>query len=135
MRKNIKLLAIVFAFAMQSMAMWSATTSMYPVSLSYRQGPLLGSNSKPTKAPAHYSIPLNVVLDDHNQQLLVTALLKGECTYYIYNENNEVITQGVLNCCYNGNYSINLGFCPSGTYTIVVTYNGQEFVGTFELYE
>ena len=31
MRKNIKLLAIMFAFAMQSVTMWSATTSMYPV--------------------------------------------------------------------------------------------------------
>lgn len=135
MRKNIKLLAIMFAFAMQSMTMWSATSSMYPVTLSYRQGPLLGSNSKPTKAPAHYSIPLNVVLDDDNQQLLVTALAEGEFTYYIYNESNEVITQGTLNCCNNGEYTIDFTLCCSGEYELVVIYNDHVFRGTFEIYE
>lgn len=43
MRKIINFLAITFAFAMQSITMYSATTSMYPVSLSYQQGPLLGN--------------------------------------------------------------------------------------------
>lgn len=133
MRKNVKLLAIMFAFAMQSVTMWSATTSMYPVSLSYRQGPLVGNNPKPSKAPAHFCIPLSVVLDEDSQQLLVTALAEGEFTYNIYNESNEIVSQGVLNCSNNGSYGINLRFCSYGTYNIEVSYNEHVYEGTFIL--
>lgn len=135
MRKNIKLLAITFAFAMQSMTMWAATTSVYPVSLYYQQGPLLGNNPKPTKAPAHFSIPLSIVLDEESQQLLVTALADGEFTYYIYNESDEIVSQGVLICSNNSCYSINLGFFSFGTYYIAVTYNEHTYGGTFDIYE
>lgn len=135
MRKNIKLLAIMFAFTMQSVTMWSATTSMYPVSLSYRQGPLLGNNPKPSKAPAHYNIPISVVLDEDSQQLLVTALAEGEFTYNIYNETGNLISEGILNCNCNDSQTIDLGFYYSGTYYIVVTYNGHAFGGAFEIYE
>lgn len=135
MRKKIKLLAIMFAFTMQSVTMWSATTSMYPVSLSYRQGPLLGNNPKPSKAPAHYNIPISVVLDEDSQQLLVTALAEGEFTYNIYNETGNLISEGILNCNCNDSQTIDLGFYYSGTYYIVVTYNGHAFGGAFEIFE
>lgn len=135
MRKGIKLLAIMFAFAMQNVTMWAATTSIQPVPLHYTPTGRLGNNPKPSKAPARYSIPLSVVLEDDNQQLLVTALAEGEFTYYIYNESEEVITQGVLTCSNNGYYSINLGLCSYGTYSIVVTFNNQSYVGTFEVLE
>ena len=135
MRKNIKLLAIMFAFAMQSVTMWSATTSMYPVSLSYRQGPLLGNNPKPSKAPAHFCIPLSVVLDEDSQQLLVTALAEGEFTYNIYNETGNLISEGILNCNCNDSQNIDLGLYYSGVYYLVVTYNGHTFGGSFEIYE
>ena len=133
MRKNIKLLAIMFAFAMQSMTMWSATTSMYPVSLYHRPTGWTGANPKPSKAPANYTIPLSVFLDDENQQLVVTALAEGEYTYYIYNESNEIVSQGVLNCSNNGSYGINLRFCSYGTYNIEVSYNEHVYEGTFIL--
>ena len=133
MRKNIKLLAIMFAFAMQSMTMWSATTSMYPVSLYHRPTGWTGANPKPSKAPANYTIPLSVFLDDENQQLLVTALAEGEYTYYIYNESNEIVSQGVLNCSNNGSYVIYLRFCSYGTYNIEVSYNEHVYEGTFIL--
>lgn len=122
MRKKIKLLAIMFAFTMQSVTMWSATTSMYPVSLSYRQGPLLGNNPKPSKAPAHYNIPISVVLDEDSQQLLVTALAEGEFTYNIYNETGNLISEGILNCNCNDSQTIDLGLYYSGVYYLVVTY-------------
>ncbi len=140
MRKNIKLWAIIFAFTLQSGTMWSATTSMHPVSLHCQQGPLLGSpllgsNPKPTKAPAKYSIPLSMFFDDENLQLLVTALGEVEITYYVYNASDEVVSQGVLNCTTNDNYTIELGLCSSGTYSVAVTYNGSVFKGTFEISE
>lgn len=135
MRKNIKLLAIMFAFAMQSMTMWSATTSMYPVSLYHRPTGWTGDNPKPSKAPANYTIPLSVILDEENQQLLVTAFAEGQFTYYIYNESGDIVSQGVLNCNNNGSYVINLGLCSYGTYTIAVTYNEHTYIGTFEIFE
>lgn len=135
MRKNIKLLAIMFAFAMQSMTVWSATTSMYPVSLYHMPTGWTGDNPKPSKAPANYTIPLSVILYEENQQLLVTAFAEGQYTYYIYNEGNEVITQGVLNCSNNGEYTIDLGLCCSGVYDLVFIYNGHVFSGTFEIDE
>lgn len=135
MRKNIKLLAIMFAFAMQSVTIWATTTSLYPVSLSYQQGPLLGNNPKPTKAPANFSIPLSIVLDEESQQLLVTALADGEFTYYIYNESDEIVSQGALICSNNGCYSINIGFFSFGTYNIAVTCNECTYGGTFDIYE
>lgn len=135
MRKNIRLLAIMFAFTMQSLTLWAATTSIQPVSLYYTSTGRLGNNPKPSKAPAHYSIPFSVILDDDNQQLLATALAEGEFTYYVYNESDEIISQGILNCSNNGSYVINLGFCSYGTYRITVTYNEHTYVGMFEIYQ
>lgn len=135
MRKNIKLLAIMFAFAMQGVTMWAATTYIHPVLLYYVSTGKLGNNHKPTKAPARNAIPLSIVLDEESQQLLVTALADGEFTYYIYNESEEVVSQGVLICSNNGCYSINLVFFSYGTYNIAVTYNEHTYGGTFEIYE
>jgi hypothetical protein len=131
MRKNIKLLAIMFAFAMQSMTMWSATTSMYPVSLYHRPTGWTGDNPKPSKAPAHYSIPLSFILDEDNQQLLVTAFADIEFTYYIYNEDDEIIFQGVMYANSKDINSIELGLCAYGRRKLIVVYNGRVFEGTF----
>lgn len=135
MRKIINFLAITFAFAMQSITMYSATTSMYPVSLSYQQGPLLGNNPKPSKAPARFYIPLSVIFDNNNKQLLVTILAEGELIYSIYNENDYLISEGVLNNNNNDYQTIDLGLYYSGVYYLVITYNGQVFSGAFEIYE
>ena len=125
----------MFAFAMQNVTMWAATTSIQPVPLYYTPTGRLGNNPKPSKAPAHYSIPLSVVFDDDNQQLLVTALAEGEFTYNIYNETGDLISEGTLNCNCNDSQTIELGLYNSGDYYIVVTYNGHAFSGAFEIYE
>lgn len=135
MRKEIKVLVIMLAFAMQSVPMWSAPTSMHPVPLHYQQGPLLSNNPKPTKAPAHHSIPLSVIFDDDNQQLLVTALAEGEFTYCIYNETGILISEGTLNCDCNDSQTIDLGLYYSGKYYLNVTYNGHNFGAAFEICE
>lgn len=123
----------MFAFTLQNGTMWSATTSMYPVSLYYRPTGWTADNPKPSKAPAHYSIPLSVVLDDDNQQLLVTALADGEFTYSIYNETGNLISKGSLKCNCNDIQTIDLEPYYSGEYYIVVTYNGHTFGGAFEI--
>lgn len=133
MRKNIKFLAIMFAFAMQSVTMWSATTSMYPVSLSYQQGPLLGNNPKPSKAPAHYSIPLSVSFNAESHQLVIQDSSGEVYTYYILNENEEVVSQGILDFSSADNHIIDLWSNLSGIYTLVVVHDGHTFCGTFDI--
>ena len=63
------------------------------------------------------------------------ALAEGEFTYNIYNETGNLISEGILNCNCNDSQTIDLGFYYSGTYYIVVTYNGHAFGGAFEIYE
>lgn len=133
MRKNIKLLVFMVVLAMHSIPTWSATNSA--VALNYIPTGRLGNNPKPTKAPAHFSIPLSVVLDDENQQLLVTALAEGEFTYSICSETGDLITEGILNCYYNDSHTMNIGLYNCGVYYLYVTYNGHVFGGTFEIYE
>ena len=133
MKKNIKSLVIMLAIAMQSLTLWAATASIQPVSLYYSSTGRLGNNPKPSKAPAQYNIPLSVVLDEDSQQLLITTLVDGDFTYYIYNESDELISQGEVMCCNNSYYAINLESCSYGSYSIAITYNSHTYVGTFNI--
>ena len=74
-----------------------------PVSLQQKDPPLIGNNPKPSRGP---EIPLSVVYDDVLQELIV--------------ENSSIQT-------------IDLGLFDSGTYYLVITYNGSYFGGTFEI--
>ena len=133
MRKKIKLLAIMIALTKYSAAMFPSTTSMHYVSLTYQHGTLLGNNPKPAKTPSEYRIPLCVFLDEENQRLQVTAFTDGEFIYNIYNEYEESVSQGYLNCINNGCYCINLDLLTKVTYQISVTYNGHSYVGIFDI--
>lgn len=131
MKQQIKVLAIIFALAIQGINMRAATTSTYPVDLHYKPNKIDGT-PKPSKAPAHYVIPLNVFYDEDTQQLLVNALAAGEYIYYVLDENNNIISQGVLNCRNNGSYSITLNPFQNGIFTVCFVYNGHAFYGTIE---
>lgn len=133
MKKIFKLLAIMFAFAMQSTTTWAAADTGTNVSLHYYPSAWLGNNPKPSRAPAKFSIPLTVLLDEDNQQLKITSQVASEYTYYIYSEYGDVISQGVLYCENNESYNIDLGLSQNGSYSIVFMYNGYSFVGTFDI--
>ena len=135
MNLKIKLLAIMFVFALQSIAMWSATTSLCPVTLQCQQKPLLGNSHRPTKVPANYSIPLTVYYDEDSKQLLVTSFVEGEYPYFIYNDSKDLISQDILYTNGNNNYCIKLDSCDKGSYNFVVVYNGCVFMGTFVICE
>lgn len=133
MRRKIKLLAILFAFTMQSVTMWSATTSTYPVYLSYRQGPLIGNNPKTSKAPAKFIISLSVFFDEESQQLVMQDSFGEVYTYYILNNNEEVVSQGMLDFNSAEEHIVDLWGNLSGLYTLVVVHNGRTFCGTFSI--
>ena len=133
MTKKIYFVAILFAFVMQSMSIWANTLSVSPVNMYRKYSPKLDGTPKPSKAPVNFSIPLSVFLDEDARQLIVTSVSDGDLDYCIYDENDEVISQGILSCNNIDDCVINLGFCSYGTYNIEVSYNEHVYEGTFIL--
>ena len=129
MKKNIKLWAILIAIAIQSMTTLSVADSI-PVSLQHKDPPLIGNNPKPSRG---HEIPLSVVYDDVLRELIVEDMTRGEYTYYIFNEYEGLESQGVLGFQNSSIQTIDLGLFDSGTYYLVITYNGSYFGGTFEI--
>ena len=70
-----------------------------------------------------------------DQQLVIQDSSSEIYTYYILNENEEVVSQGILDFSGNGSYTIDLGLCCSGEYELVVVYNDHVFSGTFDIDE
>lgn len=135
MKKKIYLVAILIAFVMQSMSAWSNTLGISPVNLYRKYAPKLDGNAKPTKAPANFSIPLTVYLDEDNHQLMVTSISAGDYTYYIYDDCGSVVTQGVIYCSVNTTFTIDLWLCQAGLFSIVFTNEGNIYEGEFEIEE
>ena len=131
MTKKIYFVAILFAFVMQSMSVWSNTNGISPVNLYRKCSPKIDVYHKPSKAPANFSIPLAVFLDEDAQQLRVASYSDADFTYYIYNDSGDILSQGILNCIVNSDYSIDLWSCHSGEYTIVFMHEGNTYEGTF----
>lgn len=133
MTKKIYVWAILLAFVMQSMNAWSKTSSLSPVCLYNKHTPKLDGNPKPSKAPANFVLTLSVFIDEDSQQLVMYDPLGETYAYYIYNENEEVISQGVLDFSNSEYCTVDLWTYQSGTYVITIIYNGYTYSGTFEM--
>lgn len=133
MTKNIKFMAILFAFVMQSMAIWAITISGDPVYLHYKTEPKIKGNHGSTRAPARNSITLNAFYYDTNQQLTLTDSSNGVYSYTIYGDNEAIMSQGVLNFTNGDILYIDLWGYQSGTYTLEIVYGGCTYSGTFEI--
>ena len=133
MKKRICFMAILFAFAMQSVSVWAATQSVTPVYLHYKHTPKLDGMPKPSKSPANYYLSLSVSYNAEDQQLVMQDSSGKIYTYYILNENEEVASQGILNFSSTDNYTIDLGAFVSGAYTLVIVHGGHTFCGTFDV--
>lgn len=118
---------------MQSMSAWSGTTNVSPVYFHKKPAPKLDGTPRPSKAPANYSLTLSVFLDEDSQQLVMYDPSGETYTYYICNEDEDVISQGVLNFSSSESCTVNLWTYSSGTYDIIVVYNGVTYSGTFEI--
>lgn len=133
MTKNIKFMAILFAFVMQSMAIWAITISGDPVYLYYKTEPKIKGNHGSTRVPARNSITLNAFYYDINQQLTLTDSSNGVYSYTIYGDNEAIMSQGVLNFNNGDILYIDLWGYQSGTYTLEIVYGGCTYSGTFEI--
>lgn len=133
MTKNIKIMAILFAFLMQSMAVWPITNGGNSVYLHYKTDPKSKGINKPAKAPAYKFISLSVFYDDAEQQLKLTDSSNGVYSYTIYGDNEAIMSQGVLNFNNGDILYIDLWGYQSGTYTLEIVYGGCTYSGTFEI--
>ncbi len=133
MTKKICFMAILLAFVMQNVSVWAATQSVLPVYLYYKHTPKLDGMPKPSKSPANYSLSLSVSYNAESQQLVMQDSSGEVYTYYILNENEEVVSQGVLDFSSTDNQTVDLLGYISGTYTLVIVDGGHTFCGTFDI--
>ena len=133
MTKKICLMTILFAFVMQSVSVWAATQSVSPVYLYYMHTPKLDGKPIPSKSPANYNLSLSVSYNSECQQLVMQDSSSEVYTYYILNENEEVVSQGILDFSSTGNQTVDLWAYLSGTYTLVIVHGGHTFCGTFDI--
>ena len=133
MTKKICFMAILLAFVMQNVSVWAATQSVLPVYLYYKHTPKLDGMPKPSKSPANYSLSLSVSYNAESQQLVMQDSSSEVYTYYILNENEEVVSQGVLDFSSTDNQTVDLLGYISGTYTLVIVDGGHTFCGTFDI--
>lgn len=133
MTKKICFMAILLAFIMQNVSVWAATQSVLPVYLYYKHTPKLDGMPKPSKSPANYSLSLSVSYNAESQQLVMQDSSGEVYTYYILNENEEVVSQGVLDFSSTDNQTVDLLGYISGTYTLVIVDGGHTFCGTFDI--
>ena len=133
MKKRICFMAILFAFVMQSLSVWAATQSVTPVYLHYKQTPKLDGMPKPSKSPASYNLSLSVSYNAEDQQLVMQDSSGEIYTYYILNENEEVVSQGILDFSSTDNYTIDLWSFLRGAYALVIVHGGHTFCGTFDI--
>lgn len=131
MIKKTKIIAILFAFIMQTMHLVPLNASDVP--LHYKRPPKVTPSHGPSKAPAKNYLTLNVFFDEESQQLTFSDLLDNVYTYYIYDDNKTIVSQGVLDFSTNESFIVNLWTCQSGIYTLVVTHNECTYFGTFEI--
>lgn len=121
-------LAILFAFIMQTMHLAPLNAS------NIYWYPLKDKKSlESLKAPVKNNLTLNVFFDEESQQLTFSDLPGNVYTYYIYDDNKNIVSQGVLDFRIDDALYIDLSFAKPGTYTLNVVYNGQNYEGTFEL--
>ncbi|MCH5310944.1 MAG: hypothetical protein J1E57_03165 [Prevotella sp.] len=131
MIKKTKIIAILFAFIMQTMHLVPLNASDVP--LHYKRPPRVTPSHGPSKAPAKNYLTLNVFFDEESQQLTFSDLLDNVYTYYIYDDNKTIVSQGVLDFSTNESFIVNLWTCQSGMYTLVVTHNECTYFGTFDI--
>ena len=128
MIKKTKIIAILFAFIMQTMHLAPLNASNV-----YWYPPKDKGSLESLKAPAKNYLTLNVFFDEESQQLTFSDLIDNVYTYYIYDDNKTIVSQGVLDFSTNESFIVNLWTCQSGMYTLVVTHNECTYFGTFEI--
>lgn len=131
--KNVRFIIILFALMMQFMCVMAETTFLFPVPLHSRKlPPYKGGYPVPHRAPAHDIIPLEVFVDEMNQQLLFRDSSMGEYIYRIYDEDGNFLVYGELNFAETDNLSVDISYLD-GSYSLEVVSENKTFFGILQL--
>ena len=136
MKTNLKLLAILFAFILQSSVISAATQELYEVELSATSNkidPKLGGCTGPSRAPARFTFSLSAYLDTNNQQLYFYDSNSRSYTYSILNSEGDVVQGGILDFSFGDTFIVDVDFLLPGEYTLVVNQGSRCFSGSFIL--
>lgn len=128
-----RLTAILFAIIMQSSCIWADTIGGVTIHLHYQPTNKVNGNGIPSRAPANHKTTLDITHNIEEAQLVLSDSSEKTYTYYIYNEQGEVVSQGILDFSTNSNISIDLSSYQSGIYCLSVTDDEYTYSGTFEI--
>lgn len=136
MKSYLKLLAILFAFILQSSVISAATQELYEVELSSTSNkidPTLGGCTGPSRAPARFTFSLSAYLDTSNQQLFFYDSNSRSYTYSILNSEGDIVQGGILDFSFGDTFIVYVDFLLPGEYTLVVNQGSRSFSGSFVL--
>ncbi len=136
MKKYFKVVAVLFAFVMQSASMCAQGT--YPVDLeptSSKVDPTLNGMPLPSRAPAKHNKLLMAFIDECNQQLIFSDYSGELFIYNVYSESGSLVSQGLLDFSNSDIFFVDLYPCQAGQYSITVIQlsNNKRYIGVFDI--
>lgn len=130
--RKIKLIAL-FAAILFSTTAFSENEGSMPVYLYYNNTPRIDGIRRPHRAPRNTDLSLEVSYNIVTSQLVFTDC-QGQVYYYIVtDENNTIISEGYLDFEDQECISVILDKMITGTCTLTVTHEGNEFSGSFDI--
>lgn len=127
MRTKILLTCVISLMAINTFAI---DDDLIPVSLVPRN--ITGSLSGPQRTPVE-SCPVSLQYDWVNNSLLFSSELIDVCSYSIFDEDDELLTQGLLDFTDENTVSVNLSALNEPYYLIVIVINGFIYEGVLDL--
>ena len=135
MNRNIKFLAFLIVFMSQCTLMLADNANAVGVQIDfYRKVPPLNGNPRPSRAPAkRVVVPISAFLNESNRCLSVFSTSVENAYYYVYDEEEQEVSSGIVTFSRDAGSAINLGMLLDGEYTIEVIIDGVAYEGTFYL--
>ena len=131
---RLKFMSIMFAFITQSSFICAQNTQGTYVDLHKMDTSQTGGGIfKPKKAPARRPvIPITAFLNESSHSLDLYSS-SDTFIYCIYDENDAVVLEGIMDFSTFEVYSIDMSFLPGGEYAIIISLGSSSYKGVFML--
>ena len=130
---KIKFIVLLFITLLSTQLVFSENNGVAPIYLYHRHPSNIDGTNRPHKAPQNNQISLTVSYDGDNSQLIFTDTEGAEYCYTVVDANGCVISEDSL---YFSNQSCickGMNLVESGTYTLIISFEGVEFWGEFDV--
>ncbi len=132
MKKFLSFLVIMLSLAMQSITALAGGINT-PVLLQLRVIPWQDGIHRPTKSDPNLEPPVNVYLSEASDSLLFYSTSEESVTYYIYDADEQEVSNGSIFLSEQGEASIYTGFLEEGVYTIYLVIDEFVYGGDFQM--